>query len=528
MSNYFSLLIVTIKNYFNLNKLKKLSKLKILGITFLVIYVLGSVIFSLIFYYNAAIDLFLEQGIETLFLPLIYIFTITSTLIFSIYSSKNLLFTSKDNDFLFSMPIKSKVILLTRISMIFLIEIIGTLMMFFSAVIIYGIRFNQGINYYVSLGVLTLFVPLIPTVISALFGYVIGYFTSKSKHKNIFETVFSFFLLGLMMYLMSNIGTILEAFISSKEIIMDILNYAFHPVVLLEKIIINGSYLHLFEFILINVVALVLFVCLIDLNYKKIIFSLSKEKKPTSNKELSYSKTSISKTLLKIEFKRYLASSVYVLNTFFGVLILLIGAIMTFFYSSSEILKMLEISGGSFKIFHLVCALVLFVSMMSNTACASISMEGKSFWILKSIPLDERKILMNKLMLNFLVVIPIMTMSILAIGLNFSLSSLEVLIAVVIGILGELLVSMFGLLMNLKFPRFDFTTDAQVVKQSLSVMLSTMIPMFSIMIIGSIVIASNVNLDLVFNIAIGIMLILILIEYKILNSWGIKRYRSLS
>ena len=87
---------------------------------------------------------------------------------------------------------------------------------------------------------------------------------------------------------------------------------------------------------------------------------------------------------------------------------------------------------------------------------------------------------------------------------------------------------MLGLYINLVFPRFDWTAEVKVVKQSLSTLLTMLIGM--LIQIGIIVLFVNVisfGLQIAYLITIAILLMVIGLEFLLLKTDGKKRYHKL-
>ena len=95
------------------------------------------------------------------------------TFIEGIYKSQGILFEAKDNDLLFSLPIKKSQILFVRIVKLLLFQYIYNLMFLLPAFVIFIYFEKPGISFYLLSLLMTLLIPMIPTVISSVLGYII-------------------------------------------------------------------------------------------------------------------------------------------------------------------------------------------------------------------------------------------------------------------------------------------------------------------------------------------------------------------
>ena len=112
----------------------------------------------------------------------------------------------------------------------------------------------------------------------------------------------------------------------------------------------------------------------------------------------------------------------------------------------------------------------------------SISIEGKRFQNMKSMPIASSKYIWAKILFNVLLVLPFALIAGVMSACFFAGSGVVAIIAYfVLPLMSVVLSSCFGILLNLLIPKMQFSNDAQVVKQSLSGVLG----MFGGMVFGA-------------------------------------------
>ena len=113
---------------------------------------------------------------------------------------------------------------------------------------------------------------------------------------------------------------------------------------------------------------------------------------------------------------------------------------------------------------------VLFAGiMLTNSPIAtSVSMEGKEFWIIRTLPVSDSDILKAKLLFNVILLAPFYVVGevIMIIALRPRIIEFVWMIILPIAIICCALV--LGLFVNLKFPKLKWDSDVEVVKQSAS------------------------------------------------------------
>ena len=527
-------LIILLKNMiiniFNLNKLKSLNKGKVFLYSIFIMYILLSLSFTMFIYADYLAAYLKPFNLVLYMIVLYYILAIFITFIFAIYNAKSMMFSANDNDLLLSLPIKPYHILGSRLLIAYLYNLLISLAIMIPVFITYLNYVNVDILYYLYAPIVLILIPIIPTILSSIIGYIIAYLTSKMNYKNLFEIIISFLTIVIFYIFISKIDSILNYLVTHISNLETILKYGFYPIYLIIEIFGDYNLLSFINYIFINIILFILFTYILSLNFKKIISKLG-ENKTKSNYVLGTLKsTSFFKSLFIKEVKRYFSSPVYVLNTSFGIIALLIMGIATIFYDKDQILKVLELNTTGIDIFPMLIIGIMFIIFMSNTTSASISIEGKNYWILKTLPIDPKMVLKSKILLNILLILPITFIALIILFFTLKLSIIDLLLLFIISIIATLSSSLWGLLINLKFPKMDAIDDVVIVKRSASVMVTIIVPMVIIML-GSILFY-NLKLSIDFNYVLAIIImalsIIVFIEYYLLNNWGIKRYREIN
>lgn len=517
-------------NIFNINKfLDKKNRIKTFKTLMLGFIILLIILVYVCLYSYLGMDYLKEYNLQH-YIPIIF-FVFTSTFIFmtTIYKSKNALFDVKDNDMLFSIPIKFKHILASRVLSLYIINLVYAIIIFMPSFILYGIISKQSILFYLIGVLMTLFLPIIPIIIASAFGFLIAIVSSKGKSHKFVELFFTFVVFFAVFFSFSFIRQIGNLFIQNIQNIENFLKKYLYIIYLIKDIISNVNIISFIIFIVINIIVVYLFLLVLSKQYKKILSKLKDEKKLNSKKEKKYVRNGIINSMLKKEVKRYISSTIYVFNTAFGPILYVLLTIYVLIFGNNAINQVLNQGGlGDNSIFKIIILLTSFIICMTNTACSSISLEGKNFWIVKSLPIKEMDVFKSKILLNIIVAFPITFICTILLYVKLKLNILECILNLVLIMVLALCIAQFGILINLKYPRFDYITETQVVKQSFSSFISTFVPMIIILIGGSIFMyfSTNITRYVVVGVIV-IVTILNIVEYLLLKTWGVKRFNNL-
>jgi ABC-2 type transport system permease protein len=527
-------ILILLKNNFivssGINKLLKNKTIKSALILLFIIYIITSLLVTFTGMANTLADNLETYNLLPFMIVVFFCLVSFVTFMFSLNIAKGSLFNGNDNDLLFSLPIKSSSILASRLIYTLVWNLLTSLFIIGPAIFVYVSRVNVDAMFYIFMFLVFILLPIIPTIIASFIGYFIAFLTSKSKSKNWFEIILSLVFIFAIYYLMYNGNTIITSLAGNQENLMTILKYGLYPVYLVNGIFSDNNYWMLIQYLIINISLLIIFVLILSNSYKKIISKLQENKTKSNYVMKELKTTSITKSLLNKEVKRYISSPMYVLNTIFGIIIILILSLSTIFYDISDIIEIIGMNASGVSIFELLILLVAFVSFMTSTTSAAISIEGKNFWIPKSLPIDNKKILDSKILLNLLLIIPVTFLSIIILKFTIGLTIIQMLVLLILTVLFSVCAVQFGLLMNLKFPKMDAQNDVTIVKRSLSVMISIIVPIIILSFISSTypLLTKTINPNTIILIISVVILLISIIERVLLNSWGVKRINEIA
>lgn len=459
------------------------------------------------------------------------------TVIEGIYKSQGILFETKDNDLLFALPIKKSKIVLARLIKLYVFQYLYNLLFILPAYALYIYFENPGINFYVISIIMSFLLPIIPTIVASFIGFIVKGISSKFKAKKIAQTVLTMGLFLLIFFVSFNSNQFITDLINNATSVNEVITKIYYPIGEYINLVQEFNVISLFKLILVNVIPLVLFVAIVSKYYFKII-SKSGEKSISTkaNKNIKIKERSQLSALVKKEIQRYFSSTVYMFNTLVGVVLLLIatiamsvnlGGTIEMVTEGEELgIEVSEILNFMPKIFF---GLVIATSCLTSITSSSISMEGKNFYILKSLPVRFNKVLLAKILSSNLITIPAIFISDIVFLVAFRPEVFDAIAIILISIIMPTLIGIIGLLVNLKYPKMNATSDTEVVKQSTSSMVSVFGGMIiaAILIGGLIAMSSIISVNIAIIIEIVVLVIITAILYRCLQIYGDKRLKKI-
>ncbi len=483
-------------------------------------------------YYYLIFDDLQKANLSYLLLVLALVIPVVLTLVEGIYKSQGILFDSKDNDLLFSLPIDKKTIILVRLIKMYIFQLLYSLLFILPAYFIYIYFERPNIYFYFISTIMIFLLPIIPTVVSSMIGYLIKRISVKFKLKKLAQIVITFTFFFAIYYLSLNINKWGEYIVKNALDIKQMISSIYYPIGIYINLINQFDIGNFIILLLINLGVLFLFIWFANITYFKIISKSKEYNKNNSTKNLRYKKNTQLKALVIKDLKRYFSSVIYVFNTIFGLVLMVIFTISISINFEKAISMVISGIGGisvdeliklAPKVYYSV--IILMISMTSITS-SSISIEGKSFYISKTMPITINKILLSKIIFSYLVTLPFIFVSDLIFFTSFKVEIFDFIAILSTSILLPIISACLGLIINLKYPKIDASSDTEVVKQSMSSMISVLIGLVLAIILIALLFL-NIKFNFIILVEQLILVLVLTILIYILKMYSIKWYQGI-
>ena len=399
------------------------------------------------------------------------------------YKASDLLFRPRDNDMLLAMPIKKSTIVLSRIIKFYIFEMIYCLIFLLPAIIAYAVNTEVGPSYFLVAVTMLILVPVIPILAACIIGLVISAVSGRFKHKVLLQVILSFIAMFLILGLVLAIN--MKTDFDGQQIITisNTITKFYYPASTFVNLATNfhiGEYL---AFVVVNIALLSFTVFLISRFYFRIITRINTESRATNtiNTKYDFKKHGQTFAMIKKEMTRYFSTPVLLMNTAMG-LVLFVIVIGLLCFKFDDMAASLISSTESFPLTindmrafmpSVTFAMVAFASLLTCITATMISLEGKAFNTLKVLPISGKKVIWTKVLSAILLIIPITLVGCFIMCFRFEFGFLDMILVLIGTVAMPLVTELIGILINLKYPRFDADNDTVVVRQSASVMVST-------------------------------------------------------
>ena len=410
-------------------------------------------------------------GMDWLYFALMGVLTILFGTFGSVFNTFSCLFLSRDNDLMLSLPIPVNALMASRLLTVYLIGVMYSIVVILPAVIVYWIVVSMSAAIVFGCLLLMLLISVFVLTLSCALGWVVAKISLKLKNKSLITVIASLAFFGGYYFFYFKAQTLIRELLANAAEYGAKIRGAAYPLYLFGKVGIgDGGAMLIVSGVMFALFALVW--VLISRSFLKIATSSGKTERRVY-KEKAVKPRSVSRALLGREFSRFLSSPVYMLNCGLGIVMLPIaGAALA--WKGGAILSVLNEVFGAWEgsTMLILCALICVLASMNDMATPSVSLEGKTLWLARSLPVTPWQVLRAKLEMQLLLTgIPVL-ICFLCLLFIYPYSLPQMLTTVFLLLSYVLFSGLFDLFLGLLTPNLTWTNEMMPIKQSISVVLA--------------------------------------------------------
>ena len=482
----------------NENKNKK-SKGMIILYIFVFLYLAGIIgVFS-----NGLIKELMAIKQEQMFLGVILLAIAGFVLIQSIFSAINILYYSKDNEYILPLPIKPSQIIAAKTNVLliteyFIVAIIGLI-----PLVIYGVLTSANVLYYISMLIVLIAFPIIPVLISSFLVLIIMSFAKFTKNRNRFQLIATILILIVVCVLSFTVGDSnttpkeLVGMVTKANGLVEILRGAFPTLGMaidgLTNVNLGNQILNLF--LLVFTTAVIYFIYMLvgqNLYLKGAVGNLASGKKTSKklDEEKAFKKSTLTKTYVGKELKTLLRNPVFFMQCVLpAILFPVLMIVLTFVGIKGEqngaptdIASMVTNRTSVYLGMGILCAIQFFLMFIYISATA-VSRDGQNAVFMKYIPVPLMKQVDYKVIPNIVMTIFMNIFTIVMVEYLLKLPVIYILLITIAGIMMGILQSYISIIVDLKKPKLEWSSEYAVVKQNMNLMWPAILGLLNITVI---------------------------------------------
>ena len=540
-SKVLSLSKVIFKNSFqNMETAKevnnKKSKSMIILYIFAFLYLAGIVgVFS-----NSLISELLKIHQEKMFLGVILLGIAGFVLIQTIFSAINLLYYSKDNEYILPLPLKPSQIVIAKTNVLLVTEYFIVAILGLIPLSIYGILTHANILYYIEMVIVLLIFPIIPILISSLLVLIVMSFAKFTKNRNRFQLIATILILVIVFiasFAMGNTDSSPEELVQmvmKANGMVELVKNAFPTLGMAIESLTNVNIgIQLLNIMLLIVTTAIIYALYVLVGQKLYLkgavgnLSSGKKNKKKIDEKKAFKNSTIFKTYVGKEFKILLRNPIFFMQCVLPAIlfpILIIG--MTILgineESNGQTIDFANMFTNKTSIYigiGILCVIQFFL-MFIYISVTAISRDGQNASFMKYIPVKYMKQIDYKVMPNIIMTSIMSIITVIIAGILIKADILYLLLILITSIIMGVFQSYVLIIVDLKKPKLEWNSEYAVVKQNMNLIWSVVISLISItvLIISGVVLENTFNSFILTGIIALVYLLVTIITRNYINN----------
>ena len=487
--------------------------------------IVSKILYVVLFLYLAAIvSLFSGGMVESLkiinqqeiFIGLILLVVTAFCVIQTIFSSINVFYFTKDNEYILPLPLKPYEIILARTNVLIITEYIVTVLIGFIPLLVYGVLTSASMSYYLLMFVALVLVPILPILLVSIIVMIIMSFAKITKNKNKFQLIATILVLSIVIAL-SLSTTKLQDDITNEQLahmlveangMVDLLKGYFptldYAISSLTSDSIVVALIELLKVLVFTISGVIVYVFIAQKIYFKglvgNLFSSSSKKKNIKINTNKYNNSKLYKSYISKEFKCLIRNPVFFMQCLLpAILIPLLMIVMVILQMKNSITSQMSeqlnsFNGNTFIVACVILGVIQFFSMFIYISITAISRDGKNAIFMKYIPVSLYKQYIYKCIPNIVMGSITSIISIVVANIILKLDMLMIVLVFIAAIIMNVAESIILIIIDLKRPKLEWDSEYAVVKQNFNLifpMIISMIAIFIIILAG--VFLTNIN-----------------------------------
>ena len=506
-------------------------------------------IYGILFLYFAGLITFLGYNLldgliaihqETIFVGMILFMIFGLAIIQTIFSSINILYFTKDSEYLLPLPLKPYQIILARTNVMLIAEYVIIFLIGFIPLVMYGILTGAGIVYYLTMILAVILVPILPVLMISMLVMFIMSFARLTKNRNRFQLFATLLVLAIIIALsISTSGMkqdltneeMAQMVVQANGMIELVKGYVPTVDYLMEALTTDSLFTTILEVLKtfgITVIGFILYMLIAQkIYFKGLVGNLFGGGASNTNKKISqkeYRNSKLYKSYVGKEFKNMARNPVFLMQCLIpAILIPIIMVVVVYTGLNSDGMGLEQITQMAQQMptntFIIACAIlgvIQFFTMFIYISITAISRDGENAVFMKYIPVPLYKQYMYKIIPNIImnIVTIIITLGMAEYLLNLPVITLIALfiVATIMGILQSIAM----IIVDLKRPKLNWDSEYAVAKQNLNLVFPALLAMINIAImVGLVFLLKHINV----YIGVGLLGILYIVATVLTNKY---------
>lgn len=445
----------------------------------------------------------------------------------TLFRTNGYLFHFREYDMLMALPFEPKTVAACKFGYMYFRSLIWYVCISVAMLIGYGIFAAPPVYVYPLWIILTLILPVIPMLASAFVGFLLARISIGFRYKKAVQTI----LLFAFTIFCFSLRYIIEAIFKTNEVtdVMQTLSGFsdnagkwYPPAKWFSDAVNNGSVSGILLLVGISLFLFAVVFHLVGRSYRKINSAMASHEASKKYRMTAQKVRGVRNAVAFKEMKRMTGSSLYMVNGGMGeVLAVLVGIVVLILGFERVISTVTQGAPLTAKMLYPAIPLIIYflIGMLPTTVC-SPSLEGKSYWIVQSLPIEKKVLYEGKMLFNLYLTLPCMTVATICFCISAKAPLLNTVLYLILGTVLCIFSTVWGCACGIKHMRLDWENEVEVIKQGAAVLIYLFPNMFVTMGLCVLVVILGMKMD---QNLLTIILILVMAVLSALSYLRVKR-----
>ena len=375
------------------------------------------------------------------------------------------LFLAKDNDLLLSLPIPIKDIVAARLMSTFLLGTLYTAIALVPALVVYWGTASAGIVEVLCGITLLIIAAAVVLCVGCLFSWIVAKIALRLENKSLLSVLIIVAFLALYYFVYFQAGEAMMELIANAAAYSASAKDAAYVIYLFGSIG-EGNVTATAAFLVIAIVLVALTWMALSHSYLKLATASAKTKRVRYVEKTASFKSPFS-ALVSKEFAKYRSNANYILNSSMGSLFILVFGVVTLLNAQSINELIVEIWGNDLAFVCVVLCGALCMFAGTNTIAApSVSLEGRSLWILQSLPIASKNVLRAKAVVHLVLTAAPLAIAVACLAFALDLPATPKALMCIVPFAYVVFTSMAGSFLGVKMANVSWTNELMPLKRS--------------------------------------------------------------
>ncbi len=485
------------------------------------------ILYGILFLYLAVLVTFFSYNLinglitinqQTVFIGIILFIVFGVVIAQAIFSSINILYFTKDSEYLLPLPLKPYQIILARTNVMLVVQFLIIALVGLLPLVIYGILTNASISYYILMLISVLLLPILPVLLICILVMIIMSFARLTKNKNKFQVLAYILLLVIVVVFSISISSV-KGDISNEEMaqmivqangMIEIAKGYFPTLDFLINALTTSSLvvaiIEILKTIGITIVGFLIYMFIAQkIYFKGLVGNLFSSDSKNKNKEVNqkkYINSKLYRSYVGKEFKNLVRNPIFLMQCLLPAIlipVLMMGGVYSGMSSQSEdmsqitqITSMMETN--TFFMACIILCVIQFFSMFIYISITAISREGENAVFMKYIPVSLYKQYIYKCIPNIIMNVVTIVICLAVAQYLLKLPIITIILLFIVATVIGTLQSIVMIIIDLKRPKLSWNSEYAVVKQNFNLIFPMIIGMINIaVLIFMVFLFKNIN-----------------------------------